>query len=867
MADIAKVGIEVDGVKDIDQAEESLDNLADAADRADDGLEDLGKTSKKTGDKVDRFAKKASLGERQLKSLRGAAKRVTSELKGVALALGAAFAGREIIATLAQFDTAMSKAGAISRATADELKAMRDIAKDLGATTEFSAKQAADGLTFLSMAGFSASEGIAAIPAVLDLATAAALDLGQAADTASNIMSAFNISADQAGSVADILAAASSRANTNVNQLGGAMSTVGPIAAALNINMSDTAAAIGVMSDAGIQGERAGTALRGVLASLAGPTKQARDALAKYGLTAKDVDPNVRSLSDIMDTLGERGLSTADAMTIFGREAASGALVLVKGSELLREFGGELRKVDGEAKRMAETMRDNLGGDLDSLYSSIQGAIIAIGESGLTAVIRTAVQAITEAFRLVTKVFTDFRGYIIAAAAVITAAYIPAIYAAIKGTALWIAGLVTLKGLLITTGIGALVVAVGTLINEFIKLSEKLGSTGAAFKLLGDVAAGVWEGIKTSAQAIPPALQAVWETVKANFLEMIADLTQAWADFMSNFTGVIDVIPGMRGMGGLMQGAINSAASNLDSLRASADAARESAAALNAESSNLASNGFQEAANAAQRLMDVIGGSTSGGPSTRGGKRGKTGDSTDTDTTTTPSGGGGGGESGGGLLSRFQSLREELSTQAEQAKMWYEQGQEALNWALENERLTTEEHKNYMLELEQRYQDKLRAIRNQNQSKQVGEFSDFLGSLQSIAQQGGDRMTKIAAVIGAAQALINTYLAASQAMADPTLGFFGKLAAVASVIATGMGLVNAIRSAGSSGGGNRSSTSVGRGSSAPSSASGVSSAPAQPEKRVLIDLHGDDWIRNLVEPIISKIYEETRDGAKVVFTR
>jgi TP901 family phage tail tape measure protein len=321
------------------------------------------------------------------------------------------------VSVIRQFETSMSQVAAITGATATELEALRDVAKDLGSTTEFSAAQAADGLRFLGMAGFNAAESMKAIPAVLDLATASAMGLAEAADISSNVLSGFGLAAGDAAQVADVLAAASSRSNTSVSQLGGAMSTVAPIAAALDISLQDTAAAIGVMSDAGIQGERAGTALRGVLASLAGPTDAAADALSRYGLSVADVDPATRSLTEIFGQLQDRGLSTADAMTIFGREAASGALVLTEASDRVGEFGEELGNVEGAAADMAGIMRDNLGGAANTLMSTVQGLAIALGEAGLTAVLIGALNAATEFARRLTDVavavgdfFAKFQG-------------------------------------------------------------------------------------------------------------------------------------------------------------------------------------------------------------------------------------------------------------------------------------------------------------------------------------------------------------------------------------------------------------------------------------------------------------------------
>lgn len=367
MADVAQLEFSIDS-RDLKRGERDLENF--------------GRTGEQASGKVTKFGGAAS-----------------KAMGAVAIAAGAALAALAglgaAISTIREFDSSMSKLGAVTGATAAEMEKMRGIARDLGSSTEFSAKQAADGLTFLGMAGFNAAESMAAIPAVLDLATASAMDLGSAADIASNIMSGFGIEAANAANVTDILAAASSRANTDVGQLGSAMSTVAPISKALGINLADTAAAIGVMSDAGIQGERAGTALRGVLASLAGPSTEAESVLTKLGLTIADVDPAMNSLSSVMGKLGAAGLSTADALSVFGREAVSGALVLVDGSARLREFGDELSNVDGAAAKMATTMRDNLGGDIDGLKSAISGLMLSLGDAGLTTVLRNIVQAMT----------------------------------------------------------------------------------------------------------------------------------------------------------------------------------------------------------------------------------------------------------------------------------------------------------------------------------------------------------------------------------------------------------------------------------------------------------------------------------------
>jgi TP901 family phage tail tape measure protein len=473
--------------------------------------------------------------ERKIDKFGGSAKRSFNTVALAATAaLGAIVSVGSAVRIIAEFETSMSRLGAVSRATAGQLESLRDIAKDLGSTTEFSASQAADGLNFLAMAGFNATEAMAAIPSVLDLATASGLGLAEAADTASNIMSGFGIAAADAAEVADVLAAASTRANTTVGQLGAAMSTVAPIASALDMSLEDTAAAIGVLSDAGIQGERAGTGLRGVLASLAGPTTQAEAVLRGLGLTIADVDPATNDLSVVMGRLGAAGLSTADAMTLFGREAASGALVLIDGAQRVGEFGDELGRANGAAQTMAATMRDNLGGDLKGAASAAQGLAIALGDAGLTAAIRMVVQGITAMVRGITAAIDfvgDFRGYFIAAALTLTAVYTPAIIAATVATASWIASMIALRGALVATGIGALIVGAGLLINQLILLVEKVGSLGLSFGLLADVAVGVWDKIKAGGEVLLLGLQITFNNINNSFVETLGKMAQGWAKF------------------------------------------------------------------------------------------------------------------------------------------------------------------------------------------------------------------------------------------------------------------------------------------------------------------------------------------------
>lgn len=519
MSDIAKLGFQIDSAP-LRRAGKDLDNFSTKSGQAGGATTKMGSTAKAG------FAK-------------------------VAVAAAAAYGAVRLlsgsITTISQFDESMAKLSAISGATATELSAMRDVAKELGSTTEFSAKQASDGLSFLAMAGFNAKEALATIPAVLDLATASGMGLAEAADTTSNIMSGFGIAAENASKVTDVLAKASSSANTTVSQLGSAMSTVAPISSALGIGLEGTAAAIGIMSDAGIQGERAGTALRGTLASLARPTTAAEEVLAKLGLSIADVNPATNELSDIMAKLGTAGISTADAMEIFGREAASGALVLVKGADQLKDFSAELGVADGAAGGMATTMRDTLGGDIKSMQSAFAGLTLELGEAGLGSVLRSVVQGITNIARKISegiKVIDEYKGYIIAFGIALAISYTPAMIAATTSTAAFIAGLVTMKGALLATGIGALVVGAGYLLQKFMDLSDEVGGFNNAIAHLEEnnkffrVIIGLVRGIKNTFLEAKAGVESGITSV-GNFMTKV---TEGLSTFTNKFDGVGGIV-------------------------------------------------------------------------------------------------------------------------------------------------------------------------------------------------------------------------------------------------------------------------------------------------------------------------------------
>ena len=221
--------------------------------------------------------------------------------------------GAASIYTAAQFDDSMRQVQATSGATGAEFDALREQARQLGADTAFSASEAAEGMNYLAAAGFDATQVMEAMPGMLSLASAGHVELGQAAEIASSILNGFNLEAEEAGRVADVLAKSAAATNAGVTDMGEAMSYVAPVAKATGLSLEEVAAAIGIMSNAGIKGSMAGTALRGSLTALMSPTDEAAGIMSRYNIeintNQKEINAANQKYEDAANKLG--GMETA----------------------------------------------------------------------------------------------------------------------------------------------------------------------------------------------------------------------------------------------------------------------------------------------------------------------------------------------------------------------------------------------------------------------------------------------------------------------------------------------------------------------------------------------------------------------------
>ena len=312
-------------------------------------------------------------------------KRVSAQTRKVGLAmagLGVAIAAPLAAATkiFAEYEQSMAKVQAVSGATAEEFAALDAIAREMGRTTVFTAREAAAALSFMSMAGLEAKQSISALPDVLNLAAAGQLELGQSADIVTNVMAGYGIAAEDVTMAVDVLTKGFTSANTDLLQLGEAFKMGGPVAKAAGLEFTEVAAALSLMGNAGFQGTLAGTALRGAITRLLNPTGEAQKILDRLGVAVFDTEGNMRPLVDIVRDLEESGLTAGDAMAVFGQRAGPAMLALIgQGSAALEELTTEMENAGGTAERIATTQLDTLTGDVTLLKSAFEGLALTIG--------------------------------------------------------------------------------------------------------------------------------------------------------------------------------------------------------------------------------------------------------------------------------------------------------------------------------------------------------------------------------------------------------------------------------------------------------------------------------------------------------
>lgn len=312
--------------------------------------------------------------------------------------------GVDSINTGKEFDSAMSQVAATMGLTTDDIGDLRNAAQEMGATTSFSATQAAEGLNYMALAGYSSEQAIATLPTVLNLAAAGAMELGAASDMVTDAQTALGLSLDDTVVMVDQMAQTASKSNTSVAQLGDAILTVGGTAKNLAGGITEMNTVLGVMADNGIKGSEAGTHLRNIILSLTAPTDTAATALDSLGISASDAEGNMRPLQDVMqdfnaafaDMTSEE--KTQALSTIFNKtDLASVNALLDTSVDRWEQLSSAIDDSAGAAEQMANTQLDNLAGDMTLLQSAIEGTQVALSDM-MTPALREMAQTASSSF-------------------------------------------------------------------------------------------------------------------------------------------------------------------------------------------------------------------------------------------------------------------------------------------------------------------------------------------------------------------------------------------------------------------------------------------------------------------------------------
>ena len=589
----------------VKETKEKLETLKTAAEQAEQAL----KEGAITQDQYDGLQREIVETEQKLKSLEEQAKQSGTALQNIAakgeklktvgdnisnvgtkllpVTAGVVGLGTAAVKTAADFDSAMSKVAAVSGATGKDLDALRDKAREMGSKTKFSASEAAEAMNYMAMAGWKTEDMLSGIEGVMNLAAASGEDLATTSDIVTDALTAFGLSAKDSGHFADILAAASSNANTNVSMMGETFKYCAPIAGALGFSAEDTAEAIGLMANAGIKGSQAGTALRTIMNNLSGDVKICGSSIGEVTVATTNADGSMRDLSDIMADCRTAfsGLSESEkaaaAESLVGKNAMSGFLALMNAGEAdINKLSSAIDNCDGCAAGMAETMNDNLAGQLTILKSQLQELAISFGELLMPA-IRTIVGWIQKFVDWLNSMDEGTRKVIVTIA-LVAAAIGPVLIIVGKvisaiGTIMTIipklAGVINAaKGViaafnavcaanpyvLIIAAIVALVAAFIYLWNNceefrqfWIDLWESIKEIAVAvWEALKEFFTAAWEAIKTTAvtvwNAIKDFFTGLWEGIKNIFTTVVnaisTFLTNAWNAIKNTVTTVFNAI-------------------------------------------------------------------------------------------------------------------------------------------------------------------------------------------------------------------------------------------------------------------------------------------------------------------------------------
>lgn len=567
----------------VKETKEKLETLKTAAEQAEKALND-GTISK---DQYDALQREIIETENELKRLEEQAnqsatalqkisatgeklKDVGSNIEGVGKKLLPVTAtvtalGTASVKTAADFEAAMSKVAAVSGASGKELEDLTAKAREMGSKTKFSASEAAEAMNYMAMAGWKTEDMLSGIEGVMNLAAASGEDLATTSDIVTDALTAFGLSAQDSGHFADVLAAASSNANTNVSMMGETFKYCAPIAGALGFSVEDTAEAIGLMANAGIKSTQAGTSLRTIMTNLSGEVKICGENIGEVTVATTNADGSMRDLSDILADCRTAfsGLSESEkaaaAESLVGKNAMSGFLALMNAGEGdIAKLSGAIDNCNGAAQSMADTMNNNLEGQLTILKSQLQELAISFGEillpavkkivgwvQGFIDVLNSLPDGVKETIVTVALIAAALGPVLIIIGKIITAVgtimtIVPKVVGVIKAVK---TAFLALNATMLANPIVLIIAAIAALVAAFIYLWNNCDEFRQFW-------IDLWESIKEIAVAVWEALKeffaAAWEFIKTTaetvWNGLASFFTGLWEGIKNTFTTVVNVI-------------------------------------------------------------------------------------------------------------------------------------------------------------------------------------------------------------------------------------------------------------------------------------------------------------------------------------
>ncbi len=388
----------------LDEAGINTSDLGKESDRLRAELEQLKNDFSSTGENADKFGEEGVDAVEELGSALAAAG-ITKLLKEIYDAYA------ECVSIAADFEESMSNVEAISGANAEELSTLTTYAKDLGASTKFTAQQVSEGMSYMAMAGWKVNDMLSGMDSVLALSAASGEDLGTTSDIVTDALTAFGLRASDTARFADVLAATATNANTNVGMMGETFKYAAPVAGALGYTIEDVSVAIGLMANAGIKGSNAGTALRNVFNGLLEGVTLTGDAIGELDYSAVKSDGTMKSFGETIDDLRLYFSQMTDAekvnnaAVIAGQRGYAGLLSIINATDDdFEKLRGSIDASAGAAQRMADIKLDNLNGQITIAQSAAEGLKIAIGDQ--------FTPALTKMYQTLGSVLSGVTGFI-----------------------------------------------------------------------------------------------------------------------------------------------------------------------------------------------------------------------------------------------------------------------------------------------------------------------------------------------------------------------------------------------------------------------------------------------------------------------